>query len=92
MAKKSRRARRRQAARTRRPTPSPGAPSPQPTAKATRPPATPDKASAAASSPRESSQVDFSREYHYVINDLRTMGVIALAMLGVLIALSFIIR
>jgi hypothetical protein len=43
-----------------------------------------------ASSPRK--QVDFSTEYRYVVNDLRSMAVIAASMLVVLIALSFVIR
>lgn len=42
------------------------------------------------STPRK--QVDFSTEYRYVISDLRSMAMIAVAMLGVLIALSFVIR
>ena len=37
-------------------------------------------------------KVDFAAEYHYVLHDLRTMGIIAAGMLTVLIALSFIIR
>jgi hypothetical protein len=45
---------------------------------------------AAAPAPRK--QVDFSAEYHYVINDLRKMGILAVVMLAVLIALSFVIR
>ncbi|MEJ2560335.1 MAG: hypothetical protein P8186_29785 [Anaerolineae bacterium] len=37
-------------------------------------------------------QVDFSTEYRYVVNDLRSMAVIAASMLVVLIALSFVIH
>jgi small-conductance mechanosensitive channel len=37
-------------------------------------------------------RVDFSNEYRYVISDLRNMAIIAIAMLAVLVALSFIIR
>jgi hypothetical protein len=36
--------------------------------------------------------VDFTAEYRYVIDDLRSMGIIAVAMLAVLIALSLVIR
>jgi hypothetical protein len=34
---------------------------------------------------------DFRREYHYVIKDLERIGILAAAMLGGLIALSFIL-
>lgn len=34
---------------------------------------------------------DFRTEYHYVVNDLRRIGVLAAAMLGGLVILSFII-
>jgi hypothetical protein len=37
-------------------------------------------------------QVDFSTEYRYVVNDLRSMAIIAASMLVVLIALSFVIH
>jgi hypothetical protein len=36
--------------------------------------------------------VDFSEEYRYVIADLKRIGVLAAAMLGLLVVLSFIIR
>ena len=36
--------------------------------------------------------VDFSQEYHYVISDLRNMAYLAVAMLVVLVSLSFIIQ
>ena len=43
-----------------------------------------------AQSPKK--QVDFASEYHYVIGDLRKMGILAAALFAVLIILSFIIR
>ena len=43
-------------------------------------------------SPASRKQVDFRAEYHYVVNDLRTMAILAVGMLGVLVALSFVIR
>lgn len=83
MAKKSRRARRQRAARSSR----------------TRAPATrttvqpkPAEKTPTAAAPESRKKVDFSAEYHYVISDLRSMAVIAVGMLAVLIALSFIIR
>jgi hypothetical protein len=88
MAKKSRRARRQ--SRQRRPSPA-AAPS-QPAAEALKSQPTPGGDQASVASPARRAQVDFSREYHYVINDLRNMAVIAVAMLAVLIALSFVIR
>lgn len=86
MAKKSRRARRRQTSRPSRTR-----------APATREPAQPKSVApvdenATAAAPASRKQVDFSGEYHYVISDLRSMAVIAVAMLAVLVALSFIIR
>ena len=45
---------------------------------------------AVAQSPKK--QVDFASEYHYVIGDLRKMGILAAALFAVLIILSFIIR
>jgi hypothetical protein len=42
--------------------------------------------------PAPRKQVDFSAEYYYVINDLRKMGILAVVMLAMLIALSFVIR
>jgi hypothetical protein len=86
MAKKSRRTRRQQ-------TPSSSYPF-SPTATAPARPAVPalDIGREAAAVPAPRKQVDFSSEYHYVISDLRSMGIIALAMLAVLIALSFLIR
>ncbi|GAB4527846.1 MAG: hypothetical protein Kow0063_03510 [Anaerolineae bacterium] len=85
MAKKSRRARRQQTARPRGIPASAQSPqTPQsPTAVAEeRPPVV-------ASTTRK--QVDFAAEYRYVIDDLRSMAIIAAAMLVVLLALSFVI-
>lgn len=49
--------------------------------------------SPAATAPQAASkQVDFSKEYHYVIGDLRKMAILAASMLVVLVALSFVIR
>ena len=36
--------------------------------------------------------VDFSKEYHYVISDLRNMAMLAVVMLAVLVGLSFIVQ
>lgn len=86
MAKKSRRARRQQ-------TPSPSyTPSPTATARAPQSAAALDNGHVAVPVPAPRKQVDFSSEYRYVINDLRSMAILALVMLGVLIALSFLIR
>ena len=91
MAKKSRRARRQRAAKSRRRRPSPAVAPPQSVVEATELSATP-RSAGDVTSPAPSRQVDFSAEYHYVINDLRNMAVIAVAMLVVLVALSFVIR
>lgn len=48
----------------------------------------PVKAAAAQTAPQE---MDFSKEYHYVIEDLRRIAIIALVLLILLIALAFII-
>ena len=48
----------------------------------------PAKAAAVQAAPQE---VDFSKEYHYVIEDLRRIALIALALLILLIALALII-
>jgi hypothetical protein len=87
MAKKSRRARRQRTTRR------PSAPPPTPkTAQAPQPSATPDEERpAAAPVPAQRKEVDFRVEYGYVIGDLRSMGIIAIFMLAVLIALSFVI-
>jgi hypothetical protein len=86
MAKKSRRSRRQQTARR------PSTPPPAETTESPQPSDTPDKelAAAAASAPRQ--EVDFRAEYRYVIDDLRSMAIIAVAMLAVLISLSLVIR
>ena len=84
MTKKSRRTRRQQT--TRRPT-TPTPPQVTPEAQLAE---TPGKAEpAAATAPRK--QVDFRAEYGYVIDDLRSMAIIAVAMLAVLIALAVVI-
>lgn len=85
MTKKSRRTRRQQT--TRRST----APTTPPQVTPEAPLAdTPGKAEpATAPAPRK--QVDFRAEYGYVIDDLRSMAIIAVAMLAVLIALAVII-
>lgn len=86
MAKKSRRARRQRKARaTHIPSPPPSTPEPEATL-------TSDGDQASTATLTGGKQVDFSAEYRYVIHDLRSMAIIALAMLGVLIALSFVIR
>jgi len=36
--------------------------------------------------------VDFSKEYYYVISDLKRIGILAAAIMGLLVVLSFIIR
>ncbi len=85
MAKKSRRARRQQAARR------PSTPPPTKTVPSSRPSVTPDEALSAVVAPTPRKEVDFGAEYRYVIDDLRSMAIIAVAMLAVLIALSFVI-
>jgi hypothetical protein len=81
MAKKSRRTRRQQR--------------PRPT-QTTAPAQTAHEPERGSSTPAGSSnqrkQVDFQAEYPYVVQDLRSMAIIAVGMLGVLIALSFIIH
>jgi len=85
MAKKSRRARRQQV------THRPSTPPPTKTASSPQPSVAPDEALPAAEAPAARKEVDFRAEYSYVINDLRSMAIIAIAMLAVLIALSFVI-
>ena len=85
MAKKSRRARRQQADRH------PTAPPPTKTVPSSAPSATPDEAPPAVTAPTPRKEVDFRAEYRYVIDDLRSMAIVAVAMLVVLIALSFVI-
>jgi hypothetical protein len=86
MAKKSRRARRQRTPRR------PSTPSRTATAQTAQPSATPYNEQVAVVTPTARKQVDFSTEYNYVINDLRSMAMIAVAMLAVLIILSFLIR
>ncbi|UCC85982.1 MAG: hypothetical protein JSV81_14115 [Anaerolineales bacterium] len=86
MAKKSRRARRQRATRL------PSTPSTPPAAQGSKPWAVPANDVPAAVASPSRPKVDFGTEYHYVISDLRSMAIIALAMLGVLIALSFVIN
>jgi hypothetical protein len=83
MAKKSRRTRHQQ-----RPRPTPSAAPVQ----ATQEPERTSSASVNSSTSNQRKEVDFRAEYPYVIQDLRSMGIIAAGMLGVLIALSFIIH
>lgn len=83
MAKKSRRARKR-----RPPVQQPQAPAARPTT-ATAPAVQVTRKPAAAPSP---TVVDFSKEYRYVIADLKRIGILAAAMMGLLVVLSFIIR
>lgn len=83
MAKKSRRTRRQQ-----RPHATPSAAPVQ----ATQEPQRTSSASVSPSNSNQHKQVDFRAEYPYVIQDLRSMGVIAAGMLGILIVLSFIIH
>jgi len=85
MAKKSRRARRQQKSHR------PSTPPPTQTVPSSGPAATPDEELPAAPAPSPRTEVDFAAEYRYVINDLRSMAIIAIAMLAVLIALSFVI-
>jgi hypothetical protein len=86
MAKKSRRARRQQRATRPPTTPSPTTPGPR-----AQPSAEPASDRDALVAPPARKQVDFSAEYRYVISDLRSMAIIAIAMLVVLIALSYVI-
>ncbi len=85
MAKKSRRARRQQTARR------PSTPPPTRTAPSPGPSATPNKELPLTLAPSPRKEVNFAVEYRYVIDDLRSMAIIAVAMLAVLIALSFVI-
>jgi hypothetical protein len=81
MAKKSRRVRRQQTARIVQA---------QSEAAGLQPPSEAEEAPAASAGRQK--QVDFRTEYRYVISDLRSMAIIAVAMLGVLVGLSLIIR
>jgi hypothetical protein len=85
MAKKSRRARRQKATRR------PSTPPPTQAVQTPQPSVTPDEESLTAEAPTPRKKIDFAAEYGYVINDLRSMAIIAVLMLAVLIALSFAI-
>jgi hypothetical protein len=86
MAKKSRRARRQRRATRSSTKPAPTTPGPR-----AQPSAEPARDRDAPVAPPARKQVDFSAEYRYVISDLRSMAIIAIAMLVVLVALSFVI-
>lgn len=60
----------------------------QPQTAAAVPPARIEKKPAAP----KPTEVDFSEEYRYVIADLKRIGILAAAMMGLLVVLSFIIR
>lgn len=47
---------------------------------------------AAPAQPAGPARVDFAEEYAYVLSDLKRIAIIAVAMLVVLVALSFVIR
>ena len=86
MAKKSRRARRRQASRPQT------VPASTTAAPASQPIDTPEDDQVDAPAPTVAKQVDFVAEYGYIVNDLRSMGIIALAMLALLIVLAFVLQ
>ena len=48
-------------------------------------------ATPASSAPSASAPVDLGEEYRYVIADLKRIGILAVAMLAVLIALAFLL-
>lgn len=41
--------------------------------------------------PAEAKEVDFAKEYHYVLEDLRRIAIIAVALLALLVILALII-
>ncbi|MGQ9586082.1 MAG: hypothetical protein ACUVXG_11855 [Anaerolineae bacterium] len=84
MAKKTRRARRRSAAQT----PSRATTARRPVAPQAAEPAAPLASVATASK----EGVDFRAEYAYVLTDLKRIAIIAVTMLVVLVALSYLIR
>ena len=86
MAKKSRRARRQ---RARRPQSVPASTTAAP---ASQPIDTPEDDQVDVPAPAASKQVDFVAEYGYIVGDLRSMGIIALAMLALLIALALVLQ
>jgi hypothetical protein len=85
MAKKSRRVRRQQAARP------PFTPASTQAIQSPQPAATYAEQYPAVAAPTPRKEVDFRAEYRYVLDDLRSMAIIAVAMLAVLFALSFVI-
>ena len=86
MAKKSRRARRQHASRPQ------SVPASTTAAPASQPIDTPENDQVDAPAPTVAKQVDFVAEYGYIVNDLRSMGIIALAMLALLIVLAFVLQ
>ena len=83
MAKKSRRSRKKARA-TRPKPPARKTPAPQPSAMMVKEPPLPET--------KTRRTVDFATEYRYVYTDLKRIAIIAVAMLAVLIILSFVIR
>ncbi|MCR4405986.1 MAG: hypothetical protein NUW24_03555 [Anaerolineae bacterium] len=82
MSKKSKRTARKRRVTTRVQAPAVQAPTAAaPTVQAAKQPAAPSPTT-----------VDFSKEYRYVIADLKRIGILAAAMMGLLVVLSFIIR
>ncbi|MDH7488054.1 MAG: hypothetical protein QHH80_00920 [Anaerolineae bacterium] len=49
------------------------------------------KEAAAATTYKRGQMVDFKQEYHYVLKDLRRLGIIAAVMLVVLVVLSLLV-
>ena len=86
MAKKSRRARRQRVSRPR------SVPASTTAAPASQPIDTPEDDQVDVSAPTVAKQVDFRAEYGYIVNDLRSMAIIALAMLALLIVLAFVLQ
>jgi hypothetical protein len=60
-------------------------------AAAARPAVTP-RPSVAAQREAAADKGDFSAEYHYVLSDLRRLGLLALAMFATLVVLALVIR
>lgn len=86
MAKKSRRARRQRASRPKSVPPSTTA------APTSQPIDTPGDDQVDVPAPTAAKQVDFVAEYGYIVGDLRSMGIIALAMLALLIVLALVLQ
>lgn len=59
--------------------------------KAAAAPAAAPKETAAAAGYKRGQAVDFKQEYHYVLKDLRRLGIIAAVMLVVLVVLSLLL-